>query len=257
MKRIIVLFFIVLLASCKTKKALLESASATGKATADSIIKRHYNNKVDFSTLYIKANAKYKDKKQSQSVTAEIRIKNNEKILVSVRFLGITMAKGLITPNQVKYYEKIGNTYFEGDYAALSRWLGTDLDYNKVQNMLLGYAFDDLNLSKYEVSIVENFFKLTDKNKAKTEKNYYFEAQNFALKKQEFIQEIENRKMQVNYKDYQKVSNTFFPLNYSIDASNDKDNTVIEIEYKTIDLNQEMTFPFSIPEGYHKIEIEK
>jgi hypothetical protein len=38
--------------------------------------------------------------------------------------------------------------YFEGDFSALSQWLGTDLDYNKIQNLLVGEALDDLQ-SKY------------------------------------------------------------------------------------------------------------
>jgi hypothetical protein len=46
------------------------------------------------------------------------------------------MAKASITPTSVSYY----GTYFEGDFSALSQWLGTDLDYNKIQNMLLGEA---------------------------------------------------------------------------------------------------------------------
>jgi hypothetical protein len=39
------------------------------------------------------------------------------------------MAKASITPTSVSYYEKIKGTYFEGDFSALSQWLGTDLDY--------------------------------------------------------------------------------------------------------------------------------
>ena len=41
------------------------------------------------------------------------------------------MAKALITPTKVSYYEKINNTYFEGDFSLLSNWLGTDLDFQK------------------------------------------------------------------------------------------------------------------------------
>jgi hypothetical protein len=37
---------------------------------------------------------------------------------------------------------KIKGTYFEGDFSALSQWLGTDLDYSKIQNLL--EALDDL-----------------------------------------------------------------------------------------------------------------
>jgi hypothetical protein len=73
---------------------------------SSKIIANHYNNKSDFSTLYIKADAKYSDDRSSQNVTAEIRIKKDEQILVSIRFLGITMAKASITPTSVSYYEK-------------------------------------------------------------------------------------------------------------------------------------------------------
>ena len=60
--------------SCKSKATLLEG-TARNLLTADKVIANHYNNKTEFSTLYIKASAKYSDDKQSQSVTAEIKIK--------------------------------------------------------------------------------------------------------------------------------------------------------------------------------------
>jgi hypothetical protein len=53
---------------------------------SSKIIANHYNNKTDFSTLYIKADAKYSDDRSSQNVTAEIRIKKDEQILVSIRW---------------------------------------------------------------------------------------------------------------------------------------------------------------------------
>jgi hypothetical protein len=167
------------------------------------------------------------------------------------------MAKALITPTEVKYYEKLGGKYFEGNYAALSQWLGTDLDYNKVQNMLLGYAFDDLNKSKYDVSIVEKMFKLADKKNQTTQKNYYFEAENFALKRQEIIQPNDNRMLQINYNEYHKVDDVIFPLNYKIEATQDKGKNTIEIDYKNITINDDLSFPYSVPDGYDRIYIEK
>jgi hypothetical protein len=52
------------------------------------------------------------------------------------------MAKALITLIQLVIM-KIKGTYFEGDFSALSQWLGTDLDYSKIQKNLLE-ALDDL-----------------------------------------------------------------------------------------------------------------
>ena len=99
MKKIIIVFIgLTLLVSCKAKKSVLESAANESLAAA-KIIDGHYENKKEFSTLNIRANAKYKDDKQSHSVTADIRIKKNEIIWINVKLLGFPVAKALITPN--------------------------------------------------------------------------------------------------------------------------------------------------------------
>ena len=244
------------LMSCKSKAALLEG-TAGNSMTAEKIIENHYNNKSDFSTLYIKANAKYKDDKQSQSVTAEIKIKKNEKILVSIRFLGITMAKALITPTEVKYYDKINNNYFEGDYTGLSKWLGTDLDFNKVQNLLLGDAIDDLHKSKYAVSIINKWYKLQNDSTANTTKSFYFEGERFLVKQQEISQPNSERALQIVYPEFKEYNEMILPLSLVIDAYNKDKRTNINIDYKNVTFNEELSFPYSVPEGFERLFIEK
>jgi hypothetical protein len=136
MKKYIGLVSFYFLVSCSAKKAVITEKVVNDKLTADKIIENHYKNKLNFNTLYIKSNVSYKDPNQSQNVTAEIKIKKNEIILVSIRILGITMAKALITPEKVQYYEKLNSSYFDGNYSALSKLLGTELDFQKVQNFL-------------------------------------------------------------------------------------------------------------------------
>jgi len=193
MKKIGVVWLVLLLVSCKAK-AVLNEGKASDVLASEKIIQKQYDNKIDFSSLYIRAAAKYKDEKQSQNVSAEIKIKKDEKILVSIRFLGITMAKALITPNEVKYYEKINGTYFEGDYAALSKWLGTDLDFQKVQNMLLGKPMDDLTKGKYVSSIVDNFYKL----------NTIIFTTNKIIKKKKFLKKKKKEKIIIRFSSKQK-----------------------------------------------------
>jgi hypothetical protein len=72
----------------------------------------------------------------------------------------------------VSYYEKIKGTYFEGDFSALSQWLGTDLDYNKIQNML-GEPLDDLSKGKYKESLGEQSYRLDDLANDNTKKTFY------------------------------------------------------------------------------------
>ena len=115
MKKYLILTLGIVMFSCNSKKAVIAEGNASETVASSEVIKNHYNLKRNFKTAYIKSSAKFKDDKLSQNVSAEIRIQKDEQILVSVRFLGITMAKAHITPKFVKYYEKIGGKYFEGD----------------------------------------------------------------------------------------------------------------------------------------------
>lgn len=241
--------------SCKSKVVISE-ATATKTMSAEKVIDNHYDTKKDFKTAYIKADVGYKDDKQSLNVSADIRIKKNEQILLSIRFFGITMAKALITPTEVKYYEKTGNKYFEGDYSTLSKWLGTDLDFNKVQNMLIGQAFDDLNKGKYDSSIEDGLYKLYDKSNKSTEKSFFFEASQFLIKKQEISQKAKNRMLKVSYPNHKDYPEVILPTELIIDALQDNKATKINIEYKSATFNEGLSFPYSVPSGYDRIFID-
>jgi hypothetical protein len=244
------------LVSCKSKAAVV---GATEKAThlrANKIIENYYNNKTDFSTLYIKSNAKYSDGKQTQNVTAEIKIKKDEQILISIRFLGITMAKASITPTAVSYYEKISGSYFEGDFSALSQWLGTDLDFNKIQNMLLGQAIDDLKKGKYTESLVDQTYRLDDTSDNNTKKSFYFDANKFFVTKQEITQTAEGRMIQVAYSNDIVYKEAILPSSILINTFQKNGKTEINLEYNTVTFNGELSFPYSVPNGYKRIIIK-
>ncbi len=257
MKKILLFTCLVLtLISCKTKQAAVTESVAEEDKKALEIIKGHYATKKEFTTASIKASASYKDDKQAQRVSADIRIRKDEKILVSIRFLGITMAKALITPTEVKYYEKINGQFFEGDYAKLSKWLGTDLDFSKVQNMLLGMAMDDLTKGKYKASIEDQLYKLEALNTADIQKTFYFEAGNFLTKKQELGQPAKNRSLEVTYPEYHQYGTVTLPARIKIEALDGKKKTSIAIDYENASFNEDMTFPYSVPDGYERVNIE-
>ena len=246
---------LLLIFGCKSKGVIAE-ATATKPMAAAKVIGNHYELQKDFETLYILANTKYRDDKQSLTLTSDIRIQKDQKILVSIRFFGITMAKALITPTEVKYYEKNGGSYFEGDYTTLSKWLGTDLDFQKVQNMLVGDALDDLSIGKYDTSIESGFYKLALKSDVTTQKNYFFEAAQFLIKKQEIIQESKNRRLTVNYPNHSKQTGMMLPVALLIEALNDNKKTTIDIEYNTVKVNEGVSFPYSVPSGYDRTVID-
>lgn len=258
MKKYIALVLLsVFVVSCKSKAVAVQNTDKTVEAPKEDkkAIAKHYDNKLDFKTLNIKASAKYEDEKQSQNVTAEIKIEKDKQILVSVRFLGITMAKALITPTTVSYYEKIKGTYYEGDFTSLSKWLGTELDYSKVQNLLVGEALDDLRKGKYTQTIVENLFKLEDEKEAKIKKTFYLDSEKYLIQKEEISQPTENRMLAIKYSDSKTFNQGILPTKIEINAVQPKGKTDINLEYNNITFNEELSFPYSVPSGYKKVII--
>ncbi|MFY7987627.1 MAG: DUF4292 domain-containing protein [Flavobacterium sp.] len=253
MKSIISAFLIVFLVGCKSKQSVA-TAVANENTEVSKVIKGHYKNEHDFTTLNIRANAKYEDAKQSHSMNADIRIKKDEIIWINIKFLGIPMAKAMITPLKVSYYEKINNTYFEGDFSMLSNWLGTNLDFQKVQNLFIGKAIDDLTKDKWISDVVEKMFKLSLPNNSDVSKEFYFEGANYLLKKETITQESQNRNLSIQYPSYKEEKGMFLPNAINIKAAQ-KDVITIDIEYKNTTFNENLSYPFSIPNGYTPIEI--
>lgn len=258
-KKTALVLFISTMVGCKPKQLALDSSlkpNENKQGSIAEIVENHYSHKANFSTLYIKSNVRFSDEKQTQNVGAEIKIKKDEQILISVRFLGITMAKALITPTSVSYYEKINSTYFEGDFSGLSQWLGIELDYSKIQNMLLGEAFDDLKAGKYSQLTENQVYSLIDLQSGATQKKYWLDSQKYWLIKQEIEQAEQERKIQVNYADFNESAEGNLPKNILINTFQKKGKSEISLNYNGISFNEELSFPYSIPSGYKRITIK-
>lgn len=257
MKKITVFIAIVIMmASCKSKQAIVAEQDADQAKSVRDIIEGHYKNTKDYKTLYIKAGARYEDSRQTHNVAAEIRIKKDEAILVSIRILGITIAKALITPDKVTYYEKINSTYFDGNYAMLSRWLGTELDYAKVQAMLTGDAIYDLNKGAYTAKIQHGLYRLQSKPEDGLSKEFLFEGAGYLLKKQLVMQGgMEPRRLDIQYPAHAQHARAILPAEIRIEAEQ-KEKVNIRIEYNTVTFDENMSFPFSVPEGFEQIFID-
>jgi uncharacterized protein YcfL len=255
-KTLIILLATLTIVSCKAKKVVRES-HAKDEMSSEKIIANHYANKSDFSTLYIKSSVRYEDEKQTQNVSAEIRIKKNEVISISIRFLGITMAKALITPTKVQYYEKINGQFFDGDFSGISQFVGTDLDFNKVQNLFIGLALDDLSKEKYSNSIEDKLYKLENSGDEKTKKTFYFDSESFHVTKQLISQAEQSRSVQIVYPEFKPYPEMNLPSSILIDALQEKGRNSIKLEYSSASFNEDLNFPYTVPDGYEQIFIKK
>ena len=221
------------------------------------VIKQHEAATADFETLRGKLRAGYATKDNSQSISITIRMEKNKAIWLSAKLAGIIpLAKVLITPTEVKFYEKIKKTYFVGDFRLLSDWLGTKLDFEKVQNLLTGQTIYDLNEGNYDMRETPNGYEFESDEEAFLTKLFLLNPKTFKADAQQLVREEENQSLTITYPEYQKINGSDFPKKIRIVANQDGESTKIDIEYRSLEMNVPLDFPFEIPSGYTEIKIE-
>ncbi len=247
---------IIMLVSCKPKQALLAEKDAGEEKSVKQIAKGHTGNPLDFSTLQIRAGIDY-DGKDSYSFNADIRIKKDEIIWINASLLGFPVAKAIITPDKVRYYVNTQREYFEGDYEMLSNWLGTELNFAKVQDMLLGRAMDNFNEGNYKATVQDGLYKIEGKAAGSIVKEFLFEGANFLLKQQAIAQGgSEPQSITVSYPGYSEYKQAVMPTGLKVEAIK-QDKVNIDVKYNNITFDkQDLRFTYNVPDGYDQIFIE-
>lgn len=252
----VVLFSLILFSSCGGARKAKMGTVAPEDAAVASVVDQHYKSEVEFNTLQGRLSLDYQTEERSQSVTVNFRMKKNDTIWMSGQLLGIPLAKVLITPNSVQFYEKITKTYFDGDFSLLSDLLGTPLNYEKVQNLLLGQTIYDLREERYKLTESSRGYQLQPEQENFLKRMFLLDAGNFKALAQQLGQEQGNRSVTVTYPEYQKIDQELFPLQIKIIATEGTQNTRIDMTFRNIEFNVPVSFPFSIPSGYEEISIE-
>ncbi|WP_233357637.1 DUF4292 domain-containing protein [Haloflavibacter putidus] len=249
------LIMVSFLISCGSGKSLTTASGE--KLSAKTLIKKHKAAEPDFKTLYAKLRGSYHTKDETQSIGVSMRMEKDKAIWLSAKLAGIIpLAKVYITPERVQYYEKINGTYFDGDFALLSKWLGTDLDYDKVQNLLLGQSIYPLEKNGYSISNSASGYQLKkEKEEAGLLIQFLLDPGNFTIKGTQLLNEEENKSLTLTYSEYKAVKQQLLPKEINIIVNQAAKNTRINIQYRSVELDVPVDFPFKIPNGYEEIEL--
>lgn len=247
---LIALVLTVLFSSCKTTKSTVSMNHATLK------LLKEYNHAI-FSKKTIQAKIKlhYQDPNISQNVTIKLRIKKDEVIWMSASFLGFPIAKAKITPTKVQYYEKVKKTYFDGDFSLLSSVLGRELNFQQLQNILLGQSLMNLDSQFTSVSDGKSFKIIPIKQDPLFDIFYWINPSHFKLDKQEINATKEKQTLTIDYVAYQKLADTYFPKTIVIDAVQPKQTTRIDMSFKNVEFDKKLNYTFKIPTGYKEIKL--
>ena len=244
----------LLFLGCKSTKILQGSETLDSKMSVKQIVKNHNKFQSNFNTLQGRLKVEYIQGDRSEVHTLTLRMEQDKTIWVNA-FLNMVRVK--ITPERVRFYNKLDNTYFDGDYALISAFLGVDLQFKNLQNLLLGEAIFNLKAKEFKKTTHPNSYMLTSKPpNVLFDLLYLINPSYFKLDAQQLTQTVEKNVLKIQYRSYQKVDGLVLPENMGITAMNTNEQTTLNLNIKSVSLDQPLRFPFNIPKGFKAIELK-
>jgi len=252
-----VFIYLILLAVVSCKAIKVDSNSKlTKKSSVKEVLAIHNLKEFKYKTLQSRVKTSYDDGRKSVSPTITLRMEKDQKIWMSAKFLGFTVAKVYITPNRVSFYEKLNRRYYDGDFKALSQFLGQEVDFEKVQSLFLGQSILDLKAKDLNTKIQGDKISIKPKNQdARFDLELLINMLN--AKVSEYKVQKSDKLLAVNYSGYQKIGGQDFPQIMKIEAKKPSKRRAVEMNFKSVTINEKLSFPYSIPEGYSKFKLGK
>lgn len=242
---IILAAFALLLSGCKSSQKT--AYTHTKKMRINKLLREVEKQRFSARTLETRIGISYSDANQSFSGNGKIRILKDSIIWGSINFIGIPMAKFYITPKKIQYYNKIDQTYYDGNFDLLVQELGLSLSFNNLQNLLTGDLITNINPEKAELSVNSKNYEIKPgekyiKNLVVTPFFKMLEATFYDPSRGEIL---------LKYNNYQKTAEQNLPGNFEI-KTQDK---YIKIDYKSISIDKNLRYPFRLPENYKLIKL--
>lgn len=261
------------------------------------LLKRYERNEFQYDYAGMKISADVASLGETQSFKATLRMKRDSIIWVSITAIaGIEVVRMIITPDSVKYVSKIPDNkhYYMGGFEAINDMAKVDLDFNMLQDILVGNAIalekdegkfrseiDGLRyllISKYKRK-VQRAVGLKDKELAPEDtivvnpndkryqkavekvdeenmiiSRYWLEAENYRLVRSIFNDLLNQRTVEIEYSDFQQAGEQYFPSKCRLRARDLTQSQEISFEINKLNIDKTYDFPFEIPEDYERKE---
>lgn len=260
---------LVLASSCRTKKAIANTPInaptgiiGTGISSSDSLSRAMQIADAPIQWFGAKVSVDSDINNQTNSFSANLRIKKDSAIWISISpALGIEVARALITPDSLKFINRINGTYFKGDYKYLNELLQIEVNFKMIQAILLGNVYLHYSIEQYIRDRENSELVLSTLKKRRIRRDIDLEIPQI-LTQEIWFSSLQNkivrmemqdyrpvRKFTVNYLQFEKVDELNMPNKLIITAQADK-HVKIDLEYSRMTINKELNLPFNIPENY-------
>jgi hypothetical protein len=256
---------IVVLASCRSTKKIqtaiskkdtvtkvaIDGSKADSAFFVQSLLHRLDSGRVQYTTFNAKLGIDYKsDDGKKYDVNANVRMYKDSLIWISVNaILGIEGMRVLITKDSVKLLDKLNKIYTARSVDYLQDVTSLPLNLFTLQDLIVGNAvFVDSNVVTFSANANTISFLTT----GQWFKNLVtLNAANNSLvhSKLDDVNIARNRTADLNYTDYETKKGFLFSTKRKISIK-EKTGLEVKLDFKQYEINESLSFPFSIPKNY-------
>ncbi|MBC7411364.1 MAG: DUF4292 domain-containing protein [Bacteroidia bacterium] len=256
--------------ACSNRKGLPIKPKEGIKAVIDNrpalqLVKKQHEHELRYNWLSLKAAVETETNGENQNFDASIRIKKDSAIWISISpALGIEVMRVLITPDTVKYMNRLNNTYFVDAVCKINDLIHADFDFYMIQDLLVGNSFEYYDDDRLKTSIVDNNYLISSVRKGKLKRfahtinterdavqSMWLEPLNFKLVKLRLDEFTSQRELTTVYSNFKAVEDSTQLMPHTINMNLKAQKTiVIRVNYSKVKLNQPQEFPFKIPAKY-------
>jgi len=250
--KIILLFCVAFLLSCKAKKNTIVATSTTNIAVKADFSKIEAK-QAKFSTFSTKANTNLTINNKNFEVTLNIRIKKGEAIWVSITYIaGVELARAMITPDSLKIMDRVNNEYIKKPFNYLHNFSNDEIDYNALEAVLVGNCLPFALKNNSTISQKENVITIT----GQTNQMIYQIGLNQSLKPQStlLVSDVNQQKLEVDITAFQEILNQLFAKTITLTSVAKDKNVKLIMDYDKTQLNQPVDFPFNVPKRFSVID---
>jgi hypothetical protein len=265
--------------SCKTKQ-LAVTPKRVRHLSVGRVIRMVREHTLDYQTLSVKrANVTLDNNGKSISVRGYFKIRKDSVIQISAQKIAIPVGKLEIKTDSFHVVNYLGQENISGSFDYISSLLGIDVDYNIIQSILTGQLFAvkaesrENNFRDYVCEVENDLYKITSLRDRKLERitrredrleryknrqeedhlikqDIYVDPDSFVVRKMAFNDMDFNRKVEISYAKFEKVSNQWFPSSIEISFTSGNTTMKIDLDLSRISINDDWNFNFALSPRY-------
>jgi hypothetical protein len=208
---------------------------------------------IDFDYFQGKARMVLRDANKEREVKANIRMRKDSVIWMVFSVLGVQGGKALINKDSITILSNVDKEYFVFEYPELSKRYNFPINFNVIQDALLGNLINERQES--DSIVQEPSIFILKQHSGSVNVTNFINAASRKIEKVEMKQANTSNTLTLNYSNFQPVGDKVFPYNGTINlfyqAVSGLLNTTIIFEYNKAEVgDKKLKFPFDIPKRY-------